>query len=83
MEGTLAGVGIALWYSVLAYGLKQVSFSGGVIVFVSCVVSNFAESYIGATVQSTTPWLTNDLVNVIQITLAAGLAIAFQNYAPV
>eukprot|EP00210_Caulerpa_lentillifera_P004688 g4473.t1 len=80
VEGTIAGVGTALTYSFLAHVLEQVSLPGAGIVFLSCVVSNFVESYIGATVQGRLPWLTNDVVNVIQITLAAALAIALQNH---
>lgn len=42
----------------------------------AAVVANLAESYLGASVQGRLPWLTNDLVNMLQISLAAALAVA-------
>lgn len=39
-------------------------------------VANLAESYLGAAAQGRVEWLNNDLVNVLQICLAAGLAVA-------
>lgn len=37
-------------------------------------LANIFESWLGATVQGRLPWLSNDLVNVVQISLAAALA---------
>ena len=48
------------------------------LVFGSCVISNFTESLIGATVQGKVEWLTNDIVNIMQISLASLLAIYAQ-----
>jgi uncharacterized membrane protein len=42
------------------------------------VAANLFESYLGAAVQGRVAWLTNDVVNIIQICLAAALAIAAQ-----
>ncbi len=46
------------------------------IVAAAATVANLAESYIGASVQGRVSWLTNDLVNMLQISLAAVIAIA-------
>lgn len=48
------------------------------IVIVSSVVANFLESFIGASFQNKTR-LSNDVVNVIQISIAATIAIAFNS----
>lgn len=45
------------------------------IVALAATVANLFESWLGATVQGRISWLTNDLVNVIQISLAAAIAI--------
>eukprot|EP00887_Chlorella_sp_A99_P005134 scaffold25.g5134.t1 len=47
-------------------------------VLAAAVVANAAESYVGAVEQGRVAWLTNDVVNVLQISLAAGLAIALR-----
>ena len=39
------------------------------------MVANLFESYLGAAVQGKALWLSNDIVNGIQITLAASLAL--------
>jgi uncharacterized membrane protein len=41
-------------------------------------LANTAESIVGATLQGRVPWLTNDVVNGLQITLAAALALALR-----
>ena len=43
-------------------------------VIVAAFIANLLESYIGALEQGKVSWLTNDVVNVIQICIAAGLA---------
>ena len=42
---------------------------------VAAFVANIAESYLGAVAQGRVDWLSNDVVNVLQITLAAGLGV--------
>ena len=44
-------------------------------------VANLAESYLGAAVQGRVAWLSNDLVNVLQISLAAALGVALAQAA--
>jgi uncharacterized membrane protein len=62
-----------LCLSTVAY--VQVDVTDAAIVAAAAVVANIAESYIGAVVQGRIEWLTNDLVNVIQISIAAALAV--------
>jgi uncharacterized membrane protein len=47
----------------------------GTVVFLAAVAANLFESYLGASTQGRVAWLTNDVVNVIQICLAAALAL--------
>lgn len=55
---------------------SQVTVSEAAVVAGAAIIANFFESYLGAVVQGRVSWLTNDLVNMIQISLAAALAIA-------
>jgi uncharacterized membrane protein len=48
------------------------------ICIAAALVANYFESFLGASVQGGVPWLTNDVVNMIQITLAAALALGAQ-----
>lgn len=50
---------------------------GASAVTAAAFLANVFESWLGAAVQGRLPWLTNDLVNVLQICLAAALAVAF------
>lgn len=54
----------------------QVTWSEALLVAAAAIVANLCESYLGAVVQGQVEWLTNDLINMIQITVAAALAIA-------
>ncbi len=49
--------------------------SGALLCAGAAVVANLFESFLGASVQGRLQWLTNDLVNAIQISLAAALAL--------
>jgi uncharacterized membrane protein len=44
-------------------------------IIVSAFIANFVESYIGATYQDKVKWLNNELVNFINTTIGAVLAI--------
>jgi uncharacterized protein (TIGR00297 family) len=78
LEGTAAGAAAALLFAVIARLVKLVDGTGIVAVTIAAIVANLIESYIGATVQGRVRWLTNDLVNALQISIAAILAIAMQ-----
>lgn len=63
----------------LLFDNVQVGWREALVVAASATVANLFESYLGAVVQGRVEWLTNDVVNMIQISLAAALAIAAQN----
>ena len=75
-QGTLAGIAAALVFSFLANALGEVSINGTIVIASAAVLANTFESFLGASIQGRPgfKWLTNDLVNMIQITLAAILA---------
>lgn len=77
-EGTMAGIAAALTYALLALVVGQVSLQGTAICTVAATIANILESYIGATSQDSVDWLTNDVVNVVQICIAAAIAGALQ-----
>lgn len=54
----------------------QVSWREALVVAAAATAANLFESYLGALVQGRVEWLSNDAINMIQIVLAAGLAIA-------
>jgi uncharacterized membrane protein len=60
----------------VAYGLHLIGVSGVVICAIAAFVATNAESVIGATLQSKFDWLTNELVNVINTIIGAGIAMA-------
>jgi len=66
-----------LAFHTLAPTTPQVDGHGAAAVAAAAFVANVFESWLGATVQGRLAWLTNDLVNVLQISVAAALAMAF------
>jgi uncharacterized membrane protein len=50
---------------------------GAVVAAAAATAANLFESWLGAAVQGRVGWLTNDVVNAIQIAVAAGLAVGF------
>jgi uncharacterized protein (TIGR00297 family) len=74
LEGTAAGVAAAMLYAGVAVGVGQVDLQGAIVCTLAATVANIIESYIGATSQGSVDWLTNDVVNVIQICIAAAIA---------
>jgi uncharacterized protein (TIGR00297 family) len=76
LEGTLAGIVGGLLIALVAYGLALIGVSGVVICAIAAFIATNAESVIGATLQSKFDWLTNELVNVINTIIGAGVAIA-------
>jgi len=50
------------------------------IIAAAAFLANVFESYLGAAVQGRVEWFNNDLVNVIQITVAAALAVTAKYY---
>ena len=68
---------VAEWRPALADSCSvQVSSKGAAAAAAAAVVANVLESLLGALVQGKQPLLTNDVVNGLQICVAAALAIA-------
>ncbi len=57
----------------------QVDAAGAGAVVLAAFLANTFESLLGATTQGQQEWLNNDVVNIIQISLAAALAIGFMS----
>eukprot|EP00250_Pteridium_aquilinum_P028120 c36620_g1_i1 orf=69-1043(+) len=79
LEGTLAGLTASLFFSLIACKIHQVTVRGAVMCVVASQVANLFESYAGATLQDKEgfEWLNNDVINVLNISLGAVLAILF------
>ncbi|MDX2096529.1 MAG: DUF92 domain-containing protein, partial [Leptolyngbyaceae cyanobacterium bins.59] len=75
LEGTLAGVFASLVLAVMGWVVGLISPVGiGLCVLAAFIATNL-ESVIGATLQNQFDWLTNELVNVINTLIGAGVAI--------
>ncbi|KAK9824020.1 hypothetical protein WJX72_007013 [[Myrmecia] bisecta] len=77
-EGTAAGALAAAAFAAIAFAIGQVDLTGVAIVSIAAVIANFVESVLGASIQGNVDWLTNDVINMIQISLAAVLAIGLR-----
>ena len=78
VEGSVAGLLGSLVMTVVMVNLSIVSgLNVAFIVFISGYLATILESYIGAVAQNNIAWLTNELVNSIQTSLAAIIAIFF------
>lgn len=55
--------------------VEQVAGREALIVAAAATAANLFESFLGALAQGRADWLTNDAVNMIQISLAAALAV--------
>ena len=78
LEGTVAGIGASLGFAGVAVLAGQADLTGALIATLAAFVATTAESWLGATTQGEAgfEWLTNDVVNAVQITLAALVAVA-------
>ncbi|MBE9063395.1 TIGR00297 family protein [cf. Phormidesmis sp. LEGE 11477] len=75
LEGTLAGIIGSLSLAVVAYGTGLLEPIGIAICAIAAFIATTAESLIGATVEEKLSWLTHDLVNIINTTIGAIVAI--------
>lgn len=82
VEGTVAGVIAAIFLAGTAYALGQVDRCGAYIAVGASQLANLFESFLGATYQGQPgyEWLSNDLVNVANVTVGALLAILVGKY---
>jgi len=75
LEGTAAGIISAAGVAGLSIAFGQVDPSGAACVVVAAIAANLLESFVGAMAQGKISWLTNDVVNVLQISVAGALAL--------
>ena len=80
LEGTLAGVLGSLALAVVAWGVGLISLGGVGICAIAAFAATSVESLIGATIEEKLSWLTHDLVNIINTTIGAGIAIGLGWY---
>ncbi|GBG78209.1 hypothetical protein CBR_g26242 [Chara braunii] len=80
VEGTAAGVAAAAVMSAAALAINQVNVQGALLCVLASQIANLFESYLGATLQGRegTEWMTNDLANVLNISLGAILAVTLR-----
>jgi uncharacterized membrane protein len=89
LEGTVAGIGASLVIALTGWAVGLIPHQqpvGILICLVAAFVATNLESVIGATVQSKFDWLTNELVNVFNTLIGAGVAMAIAaviGYAPI
>lgn len=77
LEGTLAGVVGSLVVAAFACATGLVPWWPGVpICAVAAFVATTCESLLGATVQGSVPWLTNEVINFINTLIGAAVAVA-------
>ncbi|MEB3290962.1 MAG: TIGR00297 family protein [Leptolyngbya sp.] len=75
VEGTLAGVVGSLAIALVGWGVGLISAWGIPLCLVAAFIATNLESVIGATLQTRIPWLTNELVNILNTAIGAALAI--------
>jgi uncharacterized protein (TIGR00297 family) len=75
LEGTLAGVVASTAIALVGWAVSLISLLGVGLCIVAAFIATNVESVIGATLQHRYPWLTNELVNVINTAIGAGVAI--------
>ena len=80
LEGTLAGILGSLALAVVAWGVGLISLGGMGICAIAAFAATSVESLIGATVEEKLTWLTHDLVNIINTTIGAAIAIGLGWY---
>jgi uncharacterized protein (TIGR00297 family) len=81
VEGTVAGLIAAVGVAAVAVAFGQIENLKDVgAVVVASLVANLLESVLGASVQGKVDWLTNDVVNGFQISIAAAIAIVLKIY---
>ncbi|MGB3787322.1 MAG: DUF92 domain-containing protein [Phormidesmis sp.] len=76
LEGTLAGICGSLALATVAYGTGLIGSVGILLCAIAAFVATTVESLIGATIEEKLSWLTHDLVNIINTTIGATVAIA-------
>lgn len=81
LEGTLAGVVGSLAIAVCAWLVGWISPVGILICVIAAFVATTIESLIGATIEDKLPFLTHDVVNILNTLIGAIVAIALAYYS--
>ncbi|MBO9997813.1 MAG: TIGR00297 family protein [Cyanobacteria bacterium SID2] len=76
LEGTLAGVAASILMALLGWGIGSIDALGAVWCVVAAFVATNAESLIGATLQDKFDWMTNEVVNFINTSIGAVVAMS-------
>ena len=76
LEGTLAGIVASIAIALAGWAVGLIDATGIGICIVAAFVATNLESVIGATLQNQFDWLTNELVNILNTLIGAGVAIA-------
>ncbi|MBW4681050.1 MAG: TIGR00297 family protein [Microcoleus vaginatus WJT46-NPBG5] len=75
LEGTLAGIVASALIALVAWGVGMINLTGVILCVIAAFIATNLESVIGATLQSKFDWLTNEVVNIINTLIGAGVAI--------
>jgi uncharacterized protein (TIGR00297 family) len=75
LEGTLAGIVASVAIAFLGWGVGLIDEIGILLCIIAAFVATNLESVIGATLQSDFDWLTNEVVNIVNTTIGAVVAI--------
>ncbi|MGC9503113.1 TIGR00297 family protein [Baaleninema sp.] len=76
LEGTLAGVVASVAIALLGWGIDLIDSLGLVWCVLAAFVATNVESFIGATLQDKFDWMTNEVVNFINTSIGAVVAIS-------
>jgi len=74
-EGTLAGIVASIIIAALGVFLHLVNLEGAGCAVVAALIATTIESYIGAVFQDDVPWLSNELVNLINTIIGAAAGV--------
>jgi len=77
LTGTIAGFVASIFLAYVGYAIDMTDTIGAVICVIAAQVGNLCESFVGAALQGQNgyEWLTNDISNIINISIGALLAI--------
>jgi uncharacterized protein (TIGR00297 family) len=76
MEGTLAGVVGSAFIAAFGYFTGMITKRGVISALIASFVATNIESVLGATLQGSAPWITNEIVNAILILIGAVIGMA-------
>lgn len=75
LEGTLAGIAGSVALASIAWAIGLISGVGVGVCVIAAFIATTVESLIGATLEEELAWLSHDLVNIINTTVGAAVAI--------